>query len=474
MTFRLVDQGWDSEFISGLRHDSSELRIVCPFIKARALVRTLAPRPASLQVITRFNLADFADGVSDIGALRLLLDAGAAVRGIRGLHAKLYIFGTSRAIVTSANLTSAGLSTNREFGIVTEDPAAIERCLAYFESLWLLAGSDLERQQLDGWDTMLADHRASGGPPAPSRSLGDFGAEAGFEPTPVPGTPLTYSDPPQAFVKFGGEGNDRVPLDCPIIEEIKRGGSHWALAYPAGRGRPTGVEEGAVMFISRLVKGPDIRVYGRAIALKHQEGRDDATQADIQLRPWKTRWPRYVRIHSAEFVAGTMENGVSLAELMDTLGSDSFATTQGNAARGDGNTKPRRSLMQQPAVRLSRDGLEWLNARLQTAFDVHGQVPRHVLRELDWPQTPAQPAQAPEFTQDAFDSELLRMLAADRRAGQKVIPDRRPRFASQCGRRQPTQQDAHGLRCHVEALATARKRRGQHHPDNGKRPVIDH
>ena len=74
---------------------------------------------------------------------------------------------------------------------------------------------------------------------------------------------------------------------------------------------------------------------------------------------------------------------------MDTLGSDSFATTQRNAARGDGNTNPRRSLMQQPAVRLSRDGFEWLGARLQNAFDVHGRVPRHVLRELDWPETPS-------------------------------------------------------------------------------------
>ena len=111
------------------------------------------------------------------------------------------------------------------------------------------------------------------------------------------------------------------------------------------------------MFISRLVKGPDdIRIFGRAIALKHQEGRDDATQADIQRRPWKSRWPRYIRVHHAEFVAGTMANGVSLAELMDTLGSDSFATTQRNAARGQGNINPRRSLRQQPAVRLSRQG----------------------------------------------------------------------------------------------------------------------
>ena len=141
------------------------------------------------------------------------------------------------------------------------------------------------------------------------------------------------------------------------------------------------------MFISRLVKGQDIRIFGRAIALKHQKGRDDATQSDIELRPWKSRWPHYIRIHNAEFVSGTMENGVSLSELMDALGSNSFATTQRHAARANGNIKPRRSLMQQPAVRLSNDGFEWLSARLQNAFDVHGRVPHQVLRELDFPGT---------------------------------------------------------------------------------------
>ena len=350
--------------------------------------------------------------------VRLLLDAGGAVRGIRGLHAKLYIFGSTRAIVTSANLTGAGLSANREFGIVTKDRAAIARCLAYFKELWRLAGSDLTRQQLDSWDVTLADHLASGGPPAPSRGLGDFGAEAGIKLPPSSDLSPIFSDPPQAIVKFRGESTDRAPLDSPIIEEIKRGGSHWALAYPARGGkRPTGVQEGAVMFISRLVKGPDIRIFGRAIALKHQEGRDDATQADIQRRPWKSRWPRYIRIHNAEFVAGSLENGVCLAELMETLGSDSFATTQRNAARGDGNTNPRRALMQQPDVRLSNDGFEWLSARLQNAFDVHGRIPRHVLRELDWPETPVRSAQLPEFTQEAFDRELRRMLDEAKRAG---------------------------------------------------------
>ena len=109
--------------------------------------------------------------------------------------------------------------------------------------------------------------------------------------------------------------------------------------------------------------------------------------------------------------------GVSLAELMDTLGSNSFATTQRHAAIGDGNTNPRRAFMQQPAVELSNEGFEWLNARLQTAFDLHGRLPRHVLRDLDWPDVPVHAWPSPEFTQDDFDRGLLRMLDADRQAG---------------------------------------------------------
>ena len=389
LTFRLVAEGWDSEFIAGLRQHPGELRIVCPFIKARALARILEPRPAPLRVVTRFNLADFADGASDIGALRLLLDAGGAVRGVRSLHAKLYIFDSGRAIVTSANLTGAGLSTNKEFGLVTEDDAAVRRCLAYFDELWRRAGSDLERHQLDEWDRSVAHHLASGGRPSLFRGLGDFGADAGIEPPPVSVPPPLFSDPPQAFVKFGGVSTDRVPLDSSIFEEIERGGFHWALSYPGGGGRrPTGVQDGAVMFISRLVKRRDTRIFGRAIALKHRDGRDDATQADIERRPWKSRWPRYIRVHHAEFVAGTIANGVSLAQMMDTLGSDSFATTQRNAARGYGNTDPRRSVRQQPAVELSRQGFDWLNARLQGAFDLHGSIPQHLLRDLDWPEIP--------------------------------------------------------------------------------------
>ena len=421
MTFRLVDSQWDSEFVKALRFDRSALRIVCPFVKLGALSRLLSIQPESVQVVTRFSLRDFANGVSDISALQHVLQARGRVRGIRNLHAKLYLFGSSRAIVTSANLTDSGLRLNPEFGVLTDDPAAIASCLAYFDGLWKLARNDLESHQLDEWDRKLNRYLSSGGPPGTPPDLGDFGVDAGLASALGRRTPPIFIDPPQAFVKFLGEGNNRLPPSCPTINEIDGAGCHWALAYPAGSDRrprrPTGVKDGAVMFISRLVEGPDIRVFGRAIALKHEAGRDDATQSDLQRRPWKSRWPRYIRIHHAEFIAGTMENGVSLGELMDVLENNSFASTKRNAARGDGNTNPRLSVRQQPAVKLSEEGFQWLNDRVEAAFDAYGRVPDHVLRRLDWPEPSVRSARAPEFTQEEFNRELRRILENDKRNG---------------------------------------------------------
>ncbi len=386
MTIRLVDSEWSSELIKAVRADSSELRIVCPFIKIAALERLLANHPTNIQVITRFNLADFAEGVSDISALRRLLNAGGRVRGIKNLHAKLYLFGTSRAIVTSANLTQSALDRNQEFGIVSSDPASVATCLKYFKTLWKRGDKDLSMDQLDTWDDTVTHHRAASKQFKSKAGLKDFGADAGIRTPPPVVLPTNINDARQAFVKFLGEGHNRAPLDRETFDEIQRAGCHWAVAYPASK-RPSAVKDDAVIFIARLTKDPnDIRVFGRAIGLRHVPGRDDASPADIALRPWKEKWPRYIRVHHAEFVAGPMSNGISLNEIMDDLKAESFLPTQRNALRGDGNTDPRKAYRQQAAVELSIKGRVQLAERLQAAFDYRGKVPQAVLDNLDWPE----------------------------------------------------------------------------------------
>jgi hypothetical protein len=395
MKFRLVDTGWAAHLEDALRVDHSRIRVIAPFIKERAAERLLkAGRPETLEVITRFNLDDFSDGVSDIAALRLLMKSGARIRGIKNLHAKLYLFGDRRAIVTSANLTEAALLRNHEFGFLAEDEAIIARCREYFNNLWKRATTDLTDERIERWHRIVTRHQAQGAPAAKRVALGDEGVDAGLAPTAIAIEPRIV-EAGQAFVKFFGEGHNRAERSGAVLDEVAGAGCHWACTYPRGK-RPRQVRDGAVMFMAHLVKQPnDVLIFGRAIGMEHRESHDDASAADLELRPWKADWPHYIRVHHAEFVAGNLSNGVSLNELTDALGVDSFASTQRNAAAGIGNTNPRSSLRQQAAVELSPQGGAWLSERLEQAFVLHGKLPADELAKLDWPDAVVDPGLLP-------------------------------------------------------------------------------
>jgi hypothetical protein len=187
----------------------------------------------------------------------------------------------------------------------------------------------------------------------------------------------------QGFVKFFGQGSNRSPRHRTVFDAVKTSGSHRICTYPKGR-RPRAVRDGDVMFMGHLVSGPnDIVVYGRAVAMAYEEGRDDASAEDIALRPWLARWPHFIRVHDGEFVDGTLGDGVSLNELMDELGSYAFGPTAENADSGEGNVDPRQSIRQAAAIRLSEAGLSWLNEELERAFRKQGKLRADRMPGLD-------------------------------------------------------------------------------------------
>ena len=381
MTIRLVDRGWRKELKSAVKVDKSELLIICPFVQLRAIEALLASQPANVKVITRFNLIDFASGVSDIAALRRLLGSNAKVRGVRNLHAKLYIFGNARTILTSANLTKAALRSNHEFGMVADDAQVIKGCRDYFNDLWKKAGQDLSTSQVNDWEATVSNHHASGGSPGKTDHLKDFGTDVGIGDPPSALQQTSLSEKPRAFVKLLGKSDNRMSLDTATIKELELGGCHWAVAY---KKRPRRVKDGDVIFMGRLTKSPnDVRVFGRAIAKEHKPGEDEASCAEIEQMEWKKEWPLYIRVHHPTFVAGAMENGVSLYKMMDELGANSFETTKRNARNGNGNTEPRRAYGQRPDVQLSEEGSRWLYERLQAAFEAHGTISQHAVDNLD-------------------------------------------------------------------------------------------
>jgi hypothetical protein len=386
LSFTLVDSSWKKVFERELATDHNSVRIVCPFIKRGTIEKMLAARrPKKIQVITRFNLNEFFLGVNDVSALAFLLDLGADIKGIRHLHAKMYLFGSSSAIAGSANLTDRALSRNHEFGFVTNDERIVGECRSYFDRMWREANAIATSRDLEVWRRKLNKFKLRNPKAIENSDLGDYGTDLGIEPDETDVPTLARRLDGRAFVKFLGKGDNRASHSMPVIDEIEGSECHWSVAYPKGR-RPKQVDDGATVYLGRLVDAPtDILIFGRAIGRRHRRNLDDASPAEIGRLGWKRKWPHYVRLDDVEFVAGSMSNGVSLDSLMRALGKRSFASTMRNAKKGSGNTNPRKAYRQQPAVELSPEAAAWLDARLTAALQLHGQIPASVLSSFPGP-----------------------------------------------------------------------------------------
>lgn len=176
--------------------------------------------------------------------------------------------------------------------------------------------------------------------------------------------------PQQWFVKFTGTAESRASRSWAIREAAE----HYRHACFYSK-RPTGVKDGAVMFLARLVEEPDdIVIFGRAIAQAHVSGRDETTAAEILEKDWKRHWRFKVRLRDVEFMGGTLSLGVSLGALMDELGAGAFRSTSENAARGDGNTDPRRAYRRQPHVALTPRAAAWVGERLDERMQRYGRL----------------------------------------------------------------------------------------------------
>ena len=202
-------------------------------------------------------------------------------------------------------------------------------------------------------------------------------------------TPPEIANASRAFVKFFGVGTTegRIDLSERVIKMVRIQECYRVLAYPTGY-HPRQVQDGDVVFISRMTKKPnDHRIFGWAIATKHRDGLDEATDEDIARCSWRKEYGSYIRVDEegfeAEFINGTMKEGISLYELMKALESDSFASTQRNASAGKGNTDPRKSIARKPHIQLSEKGFSWLTEKLQEAFTRHGKLTVSGIEKFD-------------------------------------------------------------------------------------------
>ena len=114
--------------------------IASPFVNNGMIqVTDLAPAGVTRSLITRTDLRDFATGASSLETLCTLARNGVRVSSLGGLHAKVYIFDDTCALVTSANATNGGMRRNLECGLATSNPGVVAQL-----SRTLLRGFDAE------------------------------------------------------------------------------------------------------------------------------------------------------------------------------------------------------------------------------------------------------------------------------------------------------------------------------------------
>jgi hypothetical protein len=131
----IVRSPWRAELCLWASEASDTVRIAAPFIKLHAADLLLAgvARKVNLKVLTNFRLQSFERGVSDLDALLRLKKRNALLRTARTLHAKVFVFDDARAVVTSGNLTSSGLSTNIEYGIAITKRETVKQITRDFD-----------------------------------------------------------------------------------------------------------------------------------------------------------------------------------------------------------------------------------------------------------------------------------------------------------------------------------------------------
>jgi hypothetical protein len=104
----------------------------------------------AITVITDLSRDNVISGSTDVAALAGLVRSvpNATVRFLPSLHAKVYIADERNAIVTSANLTDAGLNRNWEFGTLFKD-AGIVRTIKHNILEYGELGSQIDLSFLD-------------------------------------------------------------------------------------------------------------------------------------------------------------------------------------------------------------------------------------------------------------------------------------------------------------------------------------
>ncbi|MDR1689266.1 MAG: phospholipase D-like domain-containing protein [Clostridiales bacterium] len=113
---------------------TKSIKLCAPYVKTEVFSDLLNNKQKTVpaDLITKINLRNYHNNSSDLEAIQRTLENGGCVYNCSNLHAKVYIFDETKCIITSSNLTVSGLKRNAECGIFTDESAAVDSALTFY------------------------------------------------------------------------------------------------------------------------------------------------------------------------------------------------------------------------------------------------------------------------------------------------------------------------------------------------------
>ncbi len=134
-TIELLGRTWYSELARLVSETENDLVICSPFVGSAGVELVLKHLPTQFQCrgellfVTNLSTRNMIQSVTDPRAVLSLATSTqrSSVVHLPGVHSKVYISDSSKAIVTSGNLTAGGLYRNLESGVLVTDRDFVDR-----------------------------------------------------------------------------------------------------------------------------------------------------------------------------------------------------------------------------------------------------------------------------------------------------------------------------------------------------------
>lgn len=382
-----------------------EIKIISPFLTmsmAEKLCEVVRQKGAACRFITRFYLEDMIAKANSMDALEWMLDHGVRVYLAKGLHTKLYLFDHDSAILGSANFTNGGFKSNLELSLLLTEQEILAELHAYFDrmadALEHAEEGRLTKELLDRARSRYSALYISKKDKGTTRSTQMYGAaldkKSLFSSTDGLLKELQACDgeedlvcalfketeraeqiryPHTIWLKFDGEGNDRLAGDEPFPMTVVTEAGHtlFLVNYPFKAGA---VKDGDEVYFAGLTTDKKGKHQPVIIGRGHLAGfRDQNKASEEMLRqyPWMTRFPWYCVITDCEVIDAPLKEGIPMDAVWDALGSDTYIASFG---RGEDIMAVGRKHYQKAHMRLSGNAKQYIDQKLDRLKAVHGVI----------------------------------------------------------------------------------------------------